>query len=631
MRRGVSRFLLVVLGALAVAVLVRTLRGPSEPDTLVAFGTSWDPGDTRERGFQLDRPLRLTVTATGSFETPVAGIPDALAAYGWVLNAATRDTVWVMRSADAVKSRTTLATAEDTIALPPGTYEAYFTALGDPLRPVQDVDGGFLERARAFLQGNQDAWHTDAEQWRFRLDPVVPDSARFARAVARVEQPEPAPDLVWATGPMGSRADSSAYLDVPTATRLWVDATGEVFDEAIDYGWIEDLVTDERVWTMTRANTVWAGGSAKNRRVRDTLRLEPGRYRIGFTTDGSHAYRDWTANPPFDPDAWGLTLGGGGGTARLFEPYMDLPEIVALRKVGDDQLHTASFTLSTPTRVFVWALGEMRASSSYDFARLLRMPEDDGISRRPPREVWEMEYDDTRHGGGTARNRLAEAVLDLEPGRYTLRYQTDDSHSPDDWSGAAPTHPERWGAALFALNRDFRPASVTGIAYERGPRAGSNVTVDVSEPPPPPPPPENPAPGVATSAPGAPIPIRGEPQRLPLDLRRLTNNQRFDVPFTLDAETTLMITAVGEIDGPNRYDYAWIARADNGSTVWEMTAENTVYAGGAPRNQRFDGTVTLPAGTYVLFVRSDDSHAFGNFVSEPPEEPDAWGVLVEEM
>ncbi|MEO1074804.1 MAG: hypothetical protein AAFX41_02430, partial [Bacteroidota bacterium] len=80
-----SRFLLVVLGALAVAVLVRTLRGPSEPDTLVAFGTAWDPGDVRERAFQLDRPLRLAVTAIGSFEAPVAGIPEALAAYGWVL------------------------------------------------------------------------------------------------------------------------------------------------------------------------------------------------------------------------------------------------------------------------------------------------------------------------------------------------------------------------------------------------------------------------------------------------------------------------------------------------------------------------------------------------------------------
>ncbi|MEO1630123.1 MAG: hypothetical protein AAFU38_05055 [Bacteroidota bacterium] len=629
MRRGMSRFLLVVLGALAVAVLVRTLRGPSEPDTLVAFGTTWDPGDVRERAFQLDRPLRLAVTAIGSFEAPVAGIPEALAAYGWVLNATTRDTVWVMRASAAAKSRATLATVKDTVAFAPGAYEAYFAAVGDPLRPVQDVDGGFLDRARALLQGNRNAWHTDAEQWRFRLDPVVPDSVRFARSVARPEQPPQPPDLVWATGPLENRADSTAYLDVPTATRLWVDATGEIFDEAIDYGWIEDLVTDERVWTMTRTNTVWAGGSAKNRRVRDTLRLEPGRYRVGFTTDGSHAHRDWTANPPFDPRSWGLTLGGGGGTARLFEPYTDLPEVVALRKVGDDQVHTASFTLTAPTRAFIWALGELRSSRSYDFARLLRVPDQDGISPRPPEEIWEMEYETTRHGGGRSDNRVAEVVLDLAPGRYTLRYQTDGSHSPDGWHGGAPTHAERWGAAVFALNRDFSPGSVTDVAFERGPRAGSNVTVEAAEPPAPPPPPEPEATPTMGLAPNAPIAVRGEPQALPLDLRRLTNNQRFDVPFVLDAETTLQITAVGEISGANRYDYAWIARAEDGTVVWEMTSENTVYAGGAPRNQRFDGTVTLPAGTYVLFVRSDDSHAFGNFVSDPPEDPNAWGIVVE--
>ncbi|MEM9999127.1 MAG: hypothetical protein AAF809_15595, partial [Bacteroidota bacterium] len=499
---------------------------------------------------------------------------------------------------------------------------------GDPLRPAQQPQGGFLDRARAFMQGNRDAWHTDAERWRFRLNPVVPDSARYTRVVARDEERALPPDAIWSSGPVEDDEEITVYLDVPAATRVWVDATGELFDEPIDYGWVDDLVTGERVWAMAQANTRWAGGSAKNRRFRDTLRLDEGRYLVGFQTDDSHAYQGWTANPPFDPDGWGLTL-GGSGTARVFEPYTDLPEIVVLRKVGDDARDEAQFTLTRPTRVFVWALGELREDERYDYARLVRLVPDGPTGIRPPETVWEMEYDDTRHGGGTSRNRLTDAVLDLEPGRYALLYQTDGSHSPDDWHGSAPDHPERWGAALFALNRDFDPASVTEVNIQRGSRAGANVTVAA---PPPPAPPD--APNTPPDAPNAlptPEAIAAALQPLPLDVRRLTNNQRLTFAFELDAETTLRIDAIGEISGTNRYDYAWITRAEDAAVVWEMTAENTVYAGGAPRNQRFEGTVTLPAGTYLLHVRSDDSHAFGNFISDPPEDPDAWGIFIEEV
>ena len=129
----------------------------------------------------------------------------------------------------------------------------------------------------------------------------------------------------------------------------------------------------------------------------------------------------------------------------------------------------------------------------------------------------------------------------------------------------------------------------------------------------------------------APEAIAAAMQPLPLAVRRLTNNQRLTYAFGLANETTLRIEAIGEISGTNRYDYAWIARVEDDAIVWEMTAENTIYAGGAPRNQRFEGTVTLPAGTYLLHVRSDDSHAFGNFVSDPPDDPDAWGIFVEEV
>ena len=42
-----------------------------------------------------------------------------------------------------------------------------------------------------------------------------------------------------------------------------------------------------------------------------------------------------------------------------------------------------------------------------------------------------------------------------------------------------------------------------------------------------------------------------------------------------------------------------------------MTYRATEPAGGAPKNRRFDGVVTLPAGEYVLRYETDDSHSFG--------------------
>jgi hypothetical protein len=36
----------------------------------------------------------------------------------------------------------------------------------------------------------------------------------------------------------------------------------------------------------------------------------------------------------------------------------------------------------------------------------------------------------------------------------------------------------------------------------------------------------------------------------------------------------------------------------------------------------------LPAGEYILRFESDDSHSYGDWNADPPDDPEAWGVTV---
>lgn len=580
-RRSVSRLLLLVLGGLALALVIRASTSHDDGHGFVDFGEGWDADELRHKAFRLDRPTRIAVSATGSFETD-----SALAAYGWLIRREDRAVVWQMTAQNATRERGTLATAADTLTLAAGTYDAYFTSYGDPLLPVKAGDS-FSERIADLLRFGNRAWTSDESKWRFRLhlagSPGV--GVQVLKGDDRDATPT-GPDLVWAGSP--DRVDLRTWVfEVRQSATLRIEATGELFDGPVDSGWIDDLSTEERVWTMDEANTEWAGGSVKNRRFKGTITLDPGLYRATFKSDGAHHPGRWRANPPLDPAAYGLFLyTDEPGSVVAFDPWDRAPRVVEMTGVGDDALETAMFTLEDSLRAWIYVEGEASGRDSrYDYAWLIR----DGAGT-----VWEMDYERTRHAGGARRNRIEEAYLTLPPGNYTLHMQTDDSHSPDRWRSDAPDYPERWGVTLFALDPGFTP-----IAVERRSEREAN-------------------------APAA-LPTSGTAE-LPIRLAPLGNRQRVERTFSLDTETALRIYAVGEILLSERADYGWITNEDD--HVWEMTRSNTAAAGGARKNRAFDGNVTLPAGTYTLHFKTDDSHAFGSFNDAPPTDPSAWGITV---
>lgn len=98
--------------------------------------------------------------------------------------------------------------------------------------------------------------------------------------------------------------------------------------------------------------------------------------------------------------------------------------------------------------------------------------------------------------------------------------------------------------------------------------------------------------------------------------------------FSLSAETTLRIYAVGEGRKDETFDYAWIYDIDKRKRVWVMDYSNSDFAGGAKKNLRTDEKITLPAGNYLVSFVTDDSHTYNDWNSMPPEDPQFTGITI---
>jgi CubicO group peptidase (beta-lactamase class C family) len=104
------------------------------------------------------------------------------------------------------------------------------------------------------------------------------------------------------------------------------------------------------------------------------------------------------------------------------------------------------------------------------------------------------------------------------------------------------------------------------------------------------------------------------------------DNEDKSVAFSLPDSQEVRIFAIGEGDGGQMFDYGWI-EDDKGSRVWEMQMPKSEPAGGAGKNRKVDVQITLPAGSYKLRYKTDDSHAFDHWNSLPPEI-NFWGIAI---
>ncbi|NIP54582.1 MAG: serine hydrolase [Phycisphaerae bacterium] len=105
----------------------------------------------------------------------------------------------------------------------------------------------------------------------------------------------------------------------------------------------------------------------------------------------------------------------------------------------------------------------------------------------------------------------------------------------------------------------------------------------------------------------------------------VTDDQYKMVEFELTEDTAVRVYAIGEGTGNLMFDYGGIENAHTGQLVWEMYAIFTEHAGGASKNRKLDRVILLPAGTYRLHYRTDESHSFDNWNRLPPDHC-WWGI-----
>ncbi|MEQ9304479.1 MAG: hypothetical protein RJQ14_11255, partial [Marinoscillum sp.] len=109
---------------------------------------------------------------------------------------------------------------------------------------------------------------------------------------------------------------------------------------------------------------------------------------------------------------------------------------------------------------------------------------------------------------------------------------------------------------------------------------------------------------------------------------RAEDEEHFEQGFTLSKPSSIRVYSIGEGRKDDIFDFAWIYDANTHERVFEMNYRNTRHAGGADKNIRMDEIIDLPAGSYIVNYRTDDSHSYQSWNALPPDDPQFWGVAL---
>lgn len=380
------------------------------------------PGRPQRTGFELDRAMPVEVYLIGEREN---GWQD----YGWIVDAATRKTVWTARSAqgDHAGGASKNRVQRVTLNLPAGKYlagyvtdDSHHAAAWNETPPYDPSNWGLTVRVRS--EADRPAARS------FEYQPI-----RVADAVVSLVQVRN-DELKW----QRFRATRPATVQIFAVG----EASGQ---DLVDYGWIVDE-SGRVVWKMTYDETGPAGGGEKNRVAASTLQLRAGTYTAYFKTDGSHSFGGgWNTTEPMDAEYWGITLASAvsrdaAALAALNadEPGSE-PVLARLTRMRAGSEEEARFTLSRRSIIRLYAVGE-GTREMVDYA---------SIADSTGREVWRMTYSETEPAGGADKNRRVDRTTTFEPGTYTVRFRADDSHGWEDWNAEPPDDPLAWGVTVF--------------------------------------------------------------------------------------------------------------------------------------------------------------------------------------
>lgn len=544
------------------------------------------PEEIKVEGFRLNSGQDVNIVAVGFHGSRRHGLMFTRA---WILDARNRDLIWEMDDADTKKKHRNLIEFEDNLSLPKGEYEVYYSSF--PFyhhKKDEDGFGDFFSRIFEEIfedDGHKDVYH-EYKEARDQFKVIIRGEGKRYREDSIDEFRDLfLKDAIVSIIGMGDDENVQQGFKLEKPMDVQIYAIGEARkDGTFDYGWIINTETHKKIWKFNYRDSDHAGGAKKNRLVNETLYLPKGKYLAFFVTDDSHSTNRWNEAPPNDPHFWGLTIRVKNPSLINYVKNYDYERIneqqnviLKFTRLRDNEFRSKGFTCNKDLDLRIYAIGEGKRREMFDYAWI--------VDSKTHKKVWKMDYHNTEHAGGAKENRLYDDVVRLNKGSYIVYCVTDDNHSYWDWKAAPPYDKENWGITISAIDSNFKPDDIT--EYDK--RDNGQILVGLVQ-----------------------IPDYAyERER-----------------FTLTKDSQIHIYAIGEGSHGKMYDYGWIENANSRRVVWKMNYRNSEHAGGAKKNRRFDETISLQKGEYILYFESDDSHSFEDWNAAPPYDPASWGITL---
>lgn len=497
--------------------------------------------------------------------------------YGWIIDSKTREVIW--HSLDNIDSHEEgVYKFNEDLSLKKGDYEIYYTGIKGNYRNQYGLNDFFSD-----IFGSKKKRNYRKFKSKLKIKVEGNENILQMREIDDIVDKYAANSIIS----INRAGDDESYkkqfnLKKDTDIRIYYLGEGRS-REFFDYAWIYNLDTRKKVWSVSYRNSDHAGGARKNILVDEKITLSAGNYELNYVSDDSHSFDEWNELPPYDPCFYGVTIWpvrdkdlanvGEFTFKNKFYP------VIELNKIGNEKLVDAGLKVKKEADIRILCVGEQGYSKNMvDYGWI--------IDADTKEIVWEMKKEDTEYAGGAKKNRMVDEVFTIDPGNYIVYFVTDDSHSYRRWNDNKPYEPENWGITIWPDKK----SDVKKLEKFN--------------------------------------PDQYKSEKVLVEILRVRSDQYLSKKFSLSETQDVRVIALGEGERREMFDYAWIENLDNGKIVWEMTYRKTDHAGGARKNRIFNDLVTLRKGNYKVFYESDDSHAYRDWNSSPPRNPESYGISV---